>query len=179
MSEIRETKLGGAPSVETTSEERTVAALAHASSILTILVSVLSLGLGGVIFAFIPFLIYVSYKDRSRFVAYHAAQAFALQMAETVGWFVAMIAFALVFAILVVITALLSVILIGLILIPVDVLVAIAMTVVLISAPFVGMAFSLVATVETANGRDYRYPYIGQWVEDWLARQETDSAPAV
>ena len=179
MSEIREIKLSQSPSVETTSEERTAAALAHASSILTILVSVLSLGLGGVIFAFIPFLIYLSYKDRSRFVAYHAAQAFALQLAETVGWFVAMIAFIVVFAVLAAVTALLSVILIGLILIPVDVLVAIAMVIVLISAPFVGMAFSLVSTVETANGRDYRYPYIGQWVEAWLARQEAESIPAV
>lgn len=179
MSEIREIMTSRAPSVETTSEERTVAALAHASSLLTLAISVVSLGLGGVLFAFIPFLIYLSYKDRSRFVTYHAAQAFALQVVGTVGLFLSVIVGLLLIVIVWVITGVLSAILIGVILIPVATLVTVAVVVIWFCAPFVGMAFSLVGTVETLNGRDYHYPYLGPWVEDWLARHEAESVPAV
>lgn len=179
MSEIREYGMNRAPSVQTTSEERTAAALAHASSILTLLVSLGTGGIGGVIFAFIPFLIYLAYKDRSRFVAFQAAQAFALQIVGTVGLFVSIIAGSLVIGLVWALSLLLVVILIGLILIPVAVLVTLAVVTIWIGAPFVGMAFSAVATVETASGRDYRYPYIGPWVEDWLKQHEAESAPAV
>jgi uncharacterized Tic20 family protein len=179
MSEIRESKMIRTTSVETTSEERTAAALAHASTILTLLVSIASGGLGGVLFVFIPFLIYLSYKDRSRYVAFHAAQAFALQVIGTVGLFLSIIVGVLVIGIVWAIAILLTVILIGLILYPVAVLVTLAVITIWLGAPFVGMAFSLVGAVETANGRDYRYPYVGQWVEDWLKRQESESIPSV
>ena len=179
MSEIREGKSVQLANPTTTSEERTLAALAHASTLLTLLVGVPTLGLGGVLFAFIPFLIYLSYKDKSRFIAYHAAQAFALQVIGTVGWFVLLVAGGLVVTVLWIVTGLLSAILIGLILIPVAILVTLAVCTVWIGAPFVVGAFSLVGTIETANGHEYHYPYVGQWVTDWLARQEAGSVPAV
>lgn len=179
MTEIRER--APAPNVipTTTPDERTMAALAHASTLFTLLVGLPTLGLGGVLFVFVPFLIYLSYRDRSRFVAFHAAQAFALQVVVTVGFFVSILIGALVIAIVWVITGLLTVILIGLILIPVAILVTLAIVIVWIAAPFVMGGFSLVGTVETANGRDYRYPYIGPWVEDWLRRHESEAVPSV
>ncbi len=179
MNEIREGKSVQLANVTTTSEERTLAAIAHASTLLTLLVGFPTLGLGGVLFAFIPFLIYLAYKDKSRFIAYHAAQAFALQVIATVGWFVLFLAGILVVTILWVVTGVLSMILIGLILIPVAILVTLAVVTVWIGAPFVFGAFSLVSAIETANGHDYHYPYVGQWVSDWLARQESEAAPAV
>ena len=179
MSEIREGKSVQLANVTTTSEERTLAALAHASTLLTLLVGVPTLGLGGVLFAFIPFLIYLSYKDRSRFIAYHAAQAFALQVIGTVGWFVLLLAGGLVVGVFWLVTIVLSAILIGIILIPVAILITLAFTTVWIGAPFVLVVLALISTIETANGHDYRYPYVGLWVSDWLARQESETAPAV
>jgi hypothetical protein len=179
MSEIREGKSVQLVNAATTSEERTLAALAHASTFLTLLVGVPTLGLGGILFAFIPFVIYLSYKDRSRFVANQAAQAFALQVIGTVGWFVLLLAGGLVTAVLWLVTGVLSMILIGLILIPVAILVTLAIITIWIGAPFVFVAFALVSTIETANGHDYRYPYVGQWVSDWLTRQESEAVPAV
>src|SRR5574341_1909333 len=67
---------------ETTSDERLWATLAHLSTLLTLIVSLGSGGLGGLFLVFVPFIIYVIYKDKSEFVAYHAAQAFAIRSEE-------------------------------------------------------------------------------------------------
>ncbi len=163
----------------TTSDERTWAALAHASTLLTLLVSMASAGIGGLLLVFLPLAIYLSYKDRSPYVAYHAAQAFALQVVGTAGFLVAILAAVVVLAAVWVVTALLSVILIGLILIPIALLLTLLLVFVLIAVPFVIGGFSIAATAQTANGVDYEYPYLGRWVRDWLARSGTPSAPAV
>lgn len=179
MSEIRSSKVLRPISVETTSEERTMAATAHASSLLTLLISFGTAGLGGILFAFVPFLIYLSYKDKSRFVAFHAAQAFALQVVGTVGFFLSIIAGTIVMVVVWAVSGLLVVILIGFILLILSLIITLAIITIWISAPFVGMAFSCVGAYETANGRNYYYPYIGEWVQDWLKRQEAEATPAV
>jgi uncharacterized Tic20 family protein len=179
MSQVREGNVIIPRPIETTSEERTIAALTHASSLLTLLVGFGTFGLGGVIFAFVPFLIYLSYKDRSKFVAFQAAQAFALQILGTVGWFVALIVGTVAIALVLAIITALSFILIGLILWPVAAIVIPVFCIALIGAPFVGMAFAVVSSIEVMNGRNYSYPYVGPWVEDWLKRQETTTTPAV
>lgn len=163
----------------TTSDERTWAALAHASTLLTLLASVASAGIGGLLLVFLPLVIYLSYKDKSPYVAYHAAQAFALQVVATVGFFAAILAVAIVLVVMWLITALLSVILIGLILIPITLLLTLLAVFILIAVPFVIGGFSIAATAQTANGVDYEYPYLGRWVRDWLARSSAPSAPAV
>jgi hypothetical protein len=163
----------------TSSEERTAAALAHASTLFTLLVGLPTAGLGGVLFAFIPFLIYLSYKDKSRFVAFHAAQAFSLQVVGTVGFFLSIVVGVILIAVVWVVTGLLTAILIGLILIPVAILVTLVVVVVWLGAPFVFGAVGIVGTIESANGRDYHYPFLGRWVDDWLSRHESGSAPAV
>lgn len=164
---------------ETTSDERTWALLAHLSTLVTAFLSFVTGGLGGLLLVFVPFVIYVVYKDKSRYVAEQAAQAFALQIAATVGFFVAILVGSILIALIWVITGLLCVILIGLILIPVAVLLTLVIVLIWLAIPIVPMIFSIIAAVETGNGRDYRYPYVGQWVVDWLARQQGDSAPAV
>jgi len=171
----------GAPraSIVTTSEERTWAALAHASTVLTLIVGLPTAGLSGIILVFIPLLIYLAYRDKSRFVAFHAAQAFAAQIAATVGFFVAILAGALVIVVLGVVSAILIIILIGILLMVVTFFVALVIGMIWAAYPFVFGGFSIVAAIETANGRDYHYPYVGRWVEDWLAEHEQSPAPAV
>lgn len=163
-----------------TGQERTWAAVAHASSLLTLLLAFPTMGLGGLLTVWIPLAIYVMYKDKSEYVAFHAAQAFALQMLGSVGYFIAILAAILAWGLAVAVVAMLSIIIIGLILIPVLVLLTIALVLALLAAPFALGGFSLVAAVQTAGGEDYHYPYVGRWVADWLARMRNGgAAPAV
>lgn len=177
MSQIQESLAVESDRTRYTAEERTWATVAHASSILTLLVALGTAGIGGLVFAFLPLGIYLIYKDRSDYVAYHAAQAFALQMVGTVGYFLAILAAIIVWTVAVVITALLSVILVGLLLLPIVVVAAPVLVLALIAAPFVLGGFSLVAAIQTGGGEDYRYPYLGRWVEDWLARSRPEAEP--
>ena len=174
MSEIVE---GTGVVSQTTSEERTWAALAHASTLFTMLIALPTGGLGGLLFVFAPYVIYVAFKDKSRYVGFHAAQAFALQLAGTLGLFLVILAGALVITVAVTVTVILSFILIGLVLIPVDILLGVILALVMVAAPFVLGGFSIVAVIESLNGNQYRYPYVGRWVEDWLARNETEMSP--
>lgn len=164
---------------ETTSEERTWATIAHLSAIVTVLIGLPTGGLGGLLLVFVPFGIYLVYKDKSRYVADQAAQAFALQIVATVGFFVAILVGAILMAVIWLITGLLCAILIGVILIPVALLLTLAIILIWLAIPIVPGVLSIVAAIETGNGRDYRYPYIGQWVADWLARQQDEPTPAV
>jgi hypothetical protein len=179
MSEISEIGVRPALKPETSAEERTWAALAHFSTLLTLLVAVATLGIGGVVFAFVPLAIYLAYKDKSDYVAYHAAQALALQVLMTVGFLAAFLAGLLAIVVVWVVTALLIAILVGLILIPVALLITLVLTLALVFMPFVAGAFSLAAGIQTAGGADYEYPYIGRWVRDWLKRSSEQAAPAV
>jgi uncharacterized protein len=165
--------------VATTSEERTWAAIAHASTLLTLLVGLPTAGLSGLIFAFVPLLIYMSYRDKSQFVAFHAAQAFALQVIATVGLFVSILAGTIVLFVMGMVSVILLVILVGIILIMVTVLVGAVFVMAWISAPFVIGGFSIVAAIEAGNGRDYQYPYIGALVRNWLLENEQSPTPAV
>ncbi len=179
MSQVNEMEMVAGAQPATTSEERTWAALAHASSLLTLLLALGTAGIGGLLMVFAPLVVYLIYKDRSRFVAFHAAQAFALQIIASVGFFMAIIVALVVIVLAWVITGLLSAILIGLILIPVALLLTLALVLALVAAPFVLGGFSLVAAIQTASGDDYYYPYVGRWVADWLARSRAEEAPAV
>lgn len=179
MSEVRAQREVVAVKPETTPEERTWAAIAHLSAIATVLIAFPTGGLGGLLLVFVPFVIYLVYKDKSRYVADQAAQAFALQIVATVGYFAAILVGVILMVVVWLITGLLSVILIGLILIPVAVLLTLAIVLIWLALPFVVGGLSVMAAIKTGDGEKYRYPYIGQWVADWLARYETGSAPAV
>ncbi len=131
--------------IPTSSEERTWAMLAH----LSVLINLVT-GLLGPVVALV---IYLSYKDRSRYVAYHALQSLVLQLVAWVG-------FGALTGIIWGIVGALSAILIGLCLIPF----ACAVTLVPLAVPVYG----IVAAIETSQGRDFRYWLIGDWVRSTL-----------
>ncbi len=91
------------PQVLTPGDERTWGILAHLSTLLNLVT-----GFGGPIAALI---IYMIYKDRSRFVAYHALQSMVFQL---IWWFGGGILIGLMWAVV----GGLSMILVGIILIP-------------------------------------------------------------
>ena len=129
----------------TPSEERTWAMVAH----LSILVNLFA----GFVGPIVSFLIYIIFRDRSRYVAYHALQSTLLQLIVWVcGGVIIGIAWAF--------TAILSMFLVGLILIPFTCL----LSFIPLLAPFYGM----VGAIKTSQGEDFKYWLIGDWVRSTL-----------
>ena len=109
--------------------------LAH----LSVLVSIIT-GIGGPIAALVIWLVY---KDKSQRVAFHALQSLWYQVAWVVILFVGWT-----------ITGILSLVVIGLVLIPVMLL-----------ATFVPLVHMCYAAYKVNQGVDYRYPFIADMVD--------------
>ncbi|MDQ4083545.1 MAG: DUF4870 domain-containing protein [Actinomycetota bacterium] len=124
--------VGGGMSAQ---DERTWSMLAHLSVLLNIVT-----GIGGPIAALVIWLVY---RDRSRRVSFHALQSLWYQVAWAVilfvGWFV---------------TGILSIIFIGLLLIPVMLIATLV--------PFVHQCY---AAYKVYQGVDYRFPIIADMID--------------
>ena len=97
----------------------------------------------------VPLILYLSYKDRSRYVAYQSLQALIFQLVWWVGGGVLV-------GIAWTITGVLSAILIGLICIPFAILFS--------ALPLVAIVYGVIAGVQTSQGQDFKYWLIGDWV---------------
>ena len=95
-------------------------------------------------------LIYLVYKDRSRYVAYQSLQSLLLQL---IGW----VGGGLIIGATWAITGALSAVLIGLCLIPFALLLTIFL-------PGATIIYAIIAAVKTNQGEDFRYWLIGDWV---------------
>lgn len=133
------------PSPLSPEDERTWAMLAH----LSVLANLVT-GLLGPVAALV---IYLAYKDRSRYVAYHAIQSFVFQLIWWVGGgVVAVIAWT--------ISGLLTVILIGCLIMPFALLVSLI--------PLAALIYGVIGAVQCSQGVDFRYWLIGDWVRSTL-----------
>ncbi len=130
-------------------DERTWGMLAHLSTLLNLVT-----GFGGPIAALI---IYLVYKDRSRFVAYHALQAMVFQL---IWWYGGGVLIGLMWAIV----GALSAVLVGIVLIPFAVL----CTPVFALLPLGAIIYSIVGAVQTSQGQDFKYWLVGDWVRGTL-----------
>jgi uncharacterized Tic20 family protein len=129
------------------SEERMWAMIAH----LSILLNLIS-GFLGIIAAL---LIYLVYKNRSKYVAYQSMQAFLFQL---IWWFGGGIVTGFVW----VVTGILSAVLVGLVLIPLACVISLI--------PLASLVYGVLAAVRCNNGEDFRYWLIGDWVRGELTR---------
>jgi uncharacterized Tic20 family protein len=145
-----------------TENERLWAALAYASALLTMLIGIPTGGLSIVITLFIPLMIYFYYRQHSEYIAYHAIQAFALQVIGTVGWVAILVTGMIAGGLLCVI---LGITIVGIILIPFVVLAMILFAVASLILPLGMVVFSVIAAWESYQGKWYRVPYIGLWLE--------------
>ena len=132
-------------SVLPTSDERTWACLAHLSILLNLITGFL-----GILAALI---IYLIYRDRSRYVAYHALQSLIFQLVFWAGA-------GLVAAVLWVITIPLIFVLVGLCLLPAAILVTFV--------PVGAMVFGVIGAIKTNQGEDFKYWLVGSWVRGTL-----------
>lgn len=162
-----------------TSKERFWAAAAHLSTLLTLFVAVLTLGIGAVPFVAIPLIIYLSFKDQSDYVRDQALQAFALQILISVGFFVGLIVLSLILALIWLVSGLLVFILVGFILLPIAALITVAVVLALICLPFAVGILAIMAAAQTAEGRDFSYPYMDQLIAAWTGRKQDSAEPRV
>lgn len=150
-------------------EEKLWAAVAHGSVWLTMALSVLSIGTLMPVSVFIPLVIYFLFRKRSDYVSFHALQAFVLQLVCTIGAFLLLVVGGVVWLIGLFIALLAMAILVGFILVPVWGIVGVVLGLAIAVMPLAGLLFGTIATIETYNGRDYRYPFVARWVDRQLA----------
>lgn len=127
------------------SDERTWAMLAHLSVLLNLVTGFL-----GIVAAFI---IYLVYKDRSRYVAYHSLQATIFQLITWIGG-------GILAAIAWTVSGILAAVLIGCLLMPLALAISLL--------PVAGLVYGVIGAIETNQGRDFKYWLVGDWVRDTL-----------
>ena len=136
------------PAPLTPTEERSWALLAHLSIQLNQVT-----GLLGPVGALI---IYLVYKDRSRYVAYHSLQSLIFQLIAWVGGGILTgIAWA--------ITGVLSAILVGLLCIPIALVISLI--------PLGAIVYGIIGGIQCNQGQDFRYWLVGDWVRETLTGQ--------
>lgn len=123
-------------------DERTWAMLAHLSVLLNLVTGFLGVGAA--------LLIYLIYKDRSRYVAYQAMQAFLFQLIFWAGG-------GLLIGAMWAGVGVLSVVLIGLFLIPV----ALLLTFVFLLFPLMAIVYGIIGGIQSSEGKDFRYWLVG------------------
>jgi uncharacterized protein len=129
------------------SEERQWAMFAH----LGVLANLVSGFLGTIV----PLVIYMIYKDRSRYVAYHSLQALVFQLIWWVGGgILAGITWA--------ISGVLSAVLIGLLCMPFACIFSLM--------PVVALGYGIYGGIETSQGKDFKYWLVGDWVRGTLTK---------
>ena len=133
------------PAPLTPEEERQWAMIAH----LGVLANLFSGFLGPAV----PLIIYMLYKERSRYVAYQSLQALIFQLIWWVGGgIIAGVAWA--------VTGVLSAVLIGVLCIPV--------ACVFSAMPLVALGYGVYGGVQTSQGQDFKYWLVGDWVRSTL-----------
>ncbi len=135
-------------SLSLTSEERTWASLAHLSILLNLVTGFL-----GVVAALI---IYLVYKDRSRFIGYNALQSLIFQ---SIFWAGAGVLAGIIWAV----TILSMVVLVGFCLLPIAILISVI--------PVGAMVYGVIGAIQTNQGQDFQYWLVGSWVHRALAGQ--------
>jgi uncharacterized protein len=133
----------------TSSDERTWAMLAH----LSVLANLVTGFLGPVA----ALVIYLVYRDRSRFIAYHALQSTINQLIWWVGG-------GALIGVIWAITGLLSVVIVGLICIPFSLLLTIA----ILAMPLISLIYGVIGAIQVSQGQDFSYWLVGDWVRGTL-----------
>jgi uncharacterized Tic20 family protein len=137
-------------------DEWTTAALAHASILLTATLGTAG-GIGVPAGLAVPLVMYLGYRKQSRFVAFHALQAFVYQL---IGVLIVAALGVLVGAAWAV-TGSLAVALVGFALMPF----AISLTLLLAGAAIAWIVYGLYAAYQVYQGRSLRYWLIGEYLE--------------
>jgi uncharacterized Tic20 family protein len=126
-------------------DERQWAMLAHLSVLLNLVTGFLGVA--------VPLVIYLIYKDRSRYVAYQSLQALIFQLIWWVGGgFLTGVTWA--------ITSVLSAVVIGILCIPIACVIS--------AMPLFALGYGVYGGIQASQGKDFKYWLIGDWVRGTL-----------
>ena len=145
-------------------DEWTAAALAHASIILTMVLGAAG-GIGALVGLAVPLAMYFGYREKSRFVAFHALQSFVYQAGGLLVYVVVAAAMGVLVTMAWNISGWLSAVLVGLLLMPFALLLTLLMVLVLVGAPLVWLGYGLYAAYQVYQGRNFDYWLIGERLE--------------
>jgi len=145
-------------------DEWTAAALAHASIILTLVLGAAG-GIGAPVGLAVPLAMYFGYREKSRFVAFHALQSFVYQVAGLLVYVVVAAAMGVLVTMAWNISGWLSAVFIGFLLMPFALLLTLLMVLVLVGAPLVWLGYGLYAAYQVYQGRKFDYWLIGERLE--------------
>ncbi|GAB4555634.1 MAG: hypothetical protein OHK0023_27070 [Anaerolineae bacterium] len=147
--------------VPTTSDERMWAALAHGVFPIAAIASIFTVGVAAPLVFLAPLMLLVINKGKSRFIAEHAKQALAAQVAATLGWLGLGLA-GVIFG--VVLTIILAITIVGIVAIPFLWLGIVLAMLASLVIPFGAVLYSIFGAVAALNGKTFKYPYVGRWV---------------
>jgi len=145
-------------------DEWTVAALAHTSVLLAPILSVAG-GIGALAGPVVALAIYFGYRGRSRFVAFHALQSFAYQVSGLLIYLVLVAALTVWVALAWTVSGLLSVVLIGVLLMPFALFLTLLTVFLLLGVPLGWIGYGLYAAYLVYQGHNFHYRLIGEWLE--------------
>jgi uncharacterized Tic20 family protein len=131
------------------SDEHTWAMLAHLSVLINLVTGFL-----GPLAALI---IYLVFRDRSRYVAYQSLQSAIFQL---IAWVGGGVVIGLIWAV----TGILSALIIGILCIPFS----LVFTIVFGLLPVAALVYGVYAAIQTSQGQDFRYWLVGDWVRGTL-----------
>jgi uncharacterized Tic20 family protein len=151
-------------SVQAPTDEWTAAALAHTSVLLSLILGAAG-GIGALIGPIICLAMYFGYREKSRFVAFHALQACVYQAAGMLLYAVAAAVLGAWIAVAWTVSGALTAVLVGLLLMPFALLLTLTVVLLLACAPFVWLGYGLYAAYQVYQGRDFRYWLIGEQLE--------------
>jgi uncharacterized Tic20 family protein len=157
-----------APHQGLTREEMNWAAVAHASVLVTILLGLGTGGLGCLLGIAIPAVIWYAYRDKSEYVVDQARQATVFQVAGLAALLALVIGGTLLLVVGWTVAGVLTIVLIGLLLIPVALILTVLLIVAVVALPVVQMVYGCYAAVEAYNGRPFRY----RWTTDLIDRYQ-------
>lgn len=124
-------------------EERQWAMISHLSVLANLITGFLSPA--------IPLILYFVYKDRSRFVAFHAMQAFVMQVFCSFGGFILAVAIGIFSQFIP---------FLGLLCLPISCLFGLL--------PLAALVYGTYGGIQVNQGRDFKYWLIGDWVQNTL-----------
>ncbi len=150
--------------VRVPADEWTTAALAHASVLLTLVLGAAG-GIGAPVGLAVPLAMYFGYREKSRFVAFQALQAFTYQLAGLLIYVVATAALGVWVTVAWNISSWLAAALVGFLLMPFALLLTLLMVLVLVGAPLAWLGYGLYAAYQVYQGNNFYYWLIGERLE--------------
>lgn len=161
-----------------TQSERNWAILVHLTALLTLLVGLNTGGAGAVVALLVPLGMYLYFRERSPYVAFHALQATVFQAGVGIATVVIGAVAGTVLAGAWIVTGLLSVVLVGLLLVPFALGLTFVTVIALLALPVLGLIYPLRGAYLTYSGQPFEYPWVGALVARTMDAPASPPTPA-